>query len=129
MANNAGLKDILEEGKKLFFPDRISPQGSESDFEFEVWDCLTNDKCLSIGTMYEAARLTMLRFYVATKPKEHDDDTSETSEVILVSASGGSEITSTELQLGDVMVDFNGVQPALEMSVISEVTLWSPSRR
>ena len=71
----------------------------------------------------------MLRFYVATKPKEHDDDTSETSEVILVSASGGSEITSTELQLGDVMVDFNGVQPALEMSVISEVTLWSPSRR
>ncbi|XP_030290693.1 uncharacterized protein LOC115592255 isoform X3 [Sparus aurata] len=126
LASNAGFKDILEEGKKLFFPDGISPKGSESDFEFEVWDfkqnCLTDENCLSIGTMYETARLTMLRFYVATKPKEHDDDTSETSEVILVSASGGSEITTVELQLGDVMVDFDGVQPALEMSVISEVT-------
>ena len=53
---DAGIKDILQEGKKLFFPDGISTKGSESDFEFEVWDfkqnCLNNDTCESIGTMY-----------------------------------------------------------------------------
>nr|XP_020466749.1 uncharacterized protein LOC109966335 isoform X2 [Monopterus albus]XP_020466750.1 uncharacterized protein LOC109966335 isoform X2 [Monopterus albus] len=127
MAVDAGLKDILQEGKKLFFPDGISPKGSESDFEFEVWDfkqnCLTDDTCHSIGTMYETARLTMLRFYIATKPKELEDDASDTSEVILVSAQGGSEITTAELQVGDVMGDFDGVHPAFEMSVNSEIKI------
>ncbi|XP_038586911.1 uncharacterized protein LOC119912009 [Micropterus salmoides] len=122
LAINAGLKDILQEGKKLFFPDGISPKGSESDFEFEVWDFkqnrLTDDTCLSIGTMYETSRLTMLRFYIATKQKELDD-TSETSEVILVSAHSGNEINTADLQVEYVMGDFDGVQRSLDMSVDS----------
>ena len=126
LAVNAGLKDILQEGKKLFFPDGISPKGPESDFEFEVWDFkqnhLTVDTCLSIGTMYETARLTMLRFYIATKPKDLEDDASETSEVILVSAHSGNEISTAELQVGEVMLGFDGVQSSLNVSVDSEIT-------
>ena len=126
LENDAGLEEILQAGKKLFFPDGISPKGSESDFEFEVWDfkqnCLTNDTCLSIGTMYETVRLTMLRFYIATKPKELEDDASETSEVLLVSAHSGFENHSAEVQVEDVIGDFDGVHSALEMSVVSEIT-------
>lgn len=61
MSTDAGITEILEEGKKLFFPNGISPKGSELDFEFEVWDFkqnhLTHDTCLSIGNMYAAAKL------------------------------------------------------------------------
>lgn len=123
---HAGFKDILQEGRKLFFLDGISPKGLESDFEFEVWDFkqnrLTDDTCLSVDTMYETARLTMLHFYIATKPKELEDDASEKSEVILVSAHSGNEINTAELQVGDVMDDFDADQPASEMSVVSEIT-------
>ncbi|KAG8013690.1 hypothetical protein GBF38_022175, partial [Nibea albiflora] len=122
---NAGLKDILLEGKKLFFPNRISSKGSESDFEFEVWDCkqnrITDDTGLSVGTMYEAAKMSMLRFYIATRPKEPEDESSETSEVILVSTHSGNEINGAELQVGDVIVEFNGYQAVLETSD-SEIT-------
>lgn len=36
--NEAGLHEILQEGKRKFFPDGISPKGSESDFMFQLWD-------------------------------------------------------------------------------------------
>ncbi|KAJ8007783.1 hypothetical protein DPEC_G00097780 [Dallia pectoralis] len=115
---NAGLKEILQEGKKLFFPDGISPKGPESDFEFEVWDFkqnhLTVDTCLSIGTMYQTARLTMLRFYIATKPKHLEDDASKTSD--------GNEINAAELQVGEIMLGSDGVQSSLNLSVDSEIT-------
>nr|XP_023670815.1 uncharacterized protein LOC111845548 [Paramormyrops kingsleyae] len=125
MANEAGLKDILQEGKKLFFPDGVSPKGSESDFEFEVWDFkqnyLSDETCQSIGTMYETAKLTMLCFYIATTPKGLEDDASGTSEVIFVSAHSASDISTADLQVGDVMGDFDGVQPGLEVSIDSEI--------
>ncbi|XP_065135175.2 uncharacterized protein [Paramisgurnus dabryanus] len=129
LAVDAGLNDILQEGKKLFFPDGISPKGPESDFEFEVWDFkqnhLTDDTRLSIGTMYETARLTMLRFYIATKPKDLEDDASETSEVILVSAHSGNEINTAELQVGEVMLVSEEVQSSLNVPVDSEITFGS----
>ncbi|XP_043954037.1 uncharacterized protein LOC122820560 [Gambusia affinis] len=58
MASDSGLKDILQEGKTLFFPDGTSPKGPETDFEFDVWDFkqspITQDTGLTIGKMYEA---------------------------------------------------------------------------
>ncbi|XP_019222594.1 uncharacterized protein LOC109204863 isoform X2 [Oreochromis niloticus] len=124
MATDAGLKDILQEGKKLFFPDGISPKGCETDFEFEVWDFkqnhLTDDTCQSIGNMYEAARLTMLRFYIATKPKDPEEDASETSEVVFVSESSGSD--SNPLQVGEVRGNFDEVITGSEISDDPEIT-------
>ncbi|XP_019210589.1 uncharacterized protein LOC109199728 [Oreochromis niloticus] len=124
MATDAGLKDILQEGKKLFFPNGISPKGCETDFEFEVWDFkqnhLTDDTCQSIGNMYEAAKLTMLSFYIATKPKDPEEDASETSEVVFVSESSGSDINP--LQVGEVRGNFDEVITGSEISDDPEIT-------
>lgn len=79
------------------------------NFEYEVWDFkqnrLTDDTGLSDGTMYETTKMSMLRFYIATRPKEPEDESSETSEVILVPTHGGNEINGAELQVGDVIVE------------------------
>lgn len=71
--------------------------------------------------MYKTARLTVQRFYIATKQKELEDDISDTSEVILVSEGTGSEINTAELQVEDVIVDLDGVQAAA-MFFDSEIT-------
>ncbi len=42
---HAGLNDILQEGNKLFFLDAKSPKGSESGFEFQLWDYLMTFAC------------------------------------------------------------------------------------
>ncbi len=130
LSTDAGIEDILQEGKKLFFPDGTSTKGSVSDFEFEVWDfkqnCLTDDTCLTIGTMYEAAKMTMLRFYIATKPKEMDENASDVSDVILVSATSGSEVSVAERQTGDVMNDTDQPQPSPEASIDSGIITFGP---
>ncbi|XP_061152004.1 uncharacterized protein LOC133166039 [Syngnathus typhle] len=121
MSTEAGLKDILKEGKKLFFPDGISPKGSQLDFEFEVWDfkqnCLTDDTCHSIGYMYEAAKLTLLRFYIATRPKENQDDIHTHEEV---TSDNGSEYNAAESD--EVSVYSNEVYQLFNISVDSEIT-------
>ncbi|KAF6723410.1 hypothetical protein FQA47_022495 [Oryzias melastigma] len=122
MATEAGLKHILQEGKSLFFPDGISPKGSESDFEFEVWDfkqnCLNDETCLSIGNMYEAARLTMLRSYISTKAKAAHQ-VREPPEVNITEAHGDDEVHQADD--GESGVEL-GVHPALDISVDYEIT-------
>ncbi|KAL4009633.1 hypothetical protein ACER0C_003485 [Sarotherodon galilaeus] len=99
-------------------------RAKQGDFEFEVWDFkqnhLTDDTCQSIGNMYEAARLTMLRFYIATKPKDPEEDASETSEVVFVSESSGSDINP--LQVGEVGGNFDEVITGSEISDDPEIT-------
>ncbi|KAL7379896.1 hypothetical protein ABVT39_007981 [Epinephelus coioides] len=103
----------------------IHDNGPVSDYQFEVWDfkqnCLTNETCQSIGIMYMTAKLSMLRFYTATRPKEAEDDASKTSDVVVVSSHSSNETSTAELQVGDAIVDFE-VQPALQMSVDAEIT-------
>ncbi|XP_024118320.1 uncharacterized protein LOC112139717 [Oryzias melastigma] len=122
MATEAGLKHILQEGKSLFFPDGISPKGSESDFEFEVWDfkqnCLNDETFLSIGNMYEAARLTMLRSYISTKAKAAHQ-VREPPEVNITEAHGDDEVHQADD--GESGVEL-GVHPALDISVDYEIT-------
>ena len=67
------------------------------------------------------AKLSMLRFYIATRPKEVEDDASETSDVILVSSHSSNETSTAQLQVRDAAVDFD-VQSSLEMSVDAEIT-------
>ncbi|KAL4008656.1 hypothetical protein ACER0C_002508 [Sarotherodon galilaeus] len=96
----------------------------EEESKIEVWDFkqnhLTDDTCQSIGNMYEAARLTMLRFYIATKPKDPEEDASETSEVVFVSESSGSDINP--LQVGEVRGNFDEVITGSEISDDPEIT-------
>ncbi|XP_028299062.1 uncharacterized protein LOC114461284 isoform X2 [Gouania willdenowi] len=119
----AGIRDILQEGKTLFSPSGTSPKGLETNFEFELWDfkqnCLTDETFKSVATMYEATRLTMLRFYIVTKAKEDaDDEASETSEVILVSENS-TEISEAETV--EVMWALHSDPSVLESSGVSEV--------
>jgi len=69
----------------------------------------------------------MLRFYIATRTKEVEDDASETSDVVLVSSHSSNETSTAQLQVEDATVDFDELQPALEMSVDAEITFGSPS--
>ncbi|XP_034051655.1 uncharacterized protein LOC117532431 [Gymnodraco acuticeps] len=122
LSTNAGLNEILETGKTLFFPDGISPKGPELEFDFEVWDfkqnCLTAETCPSISTMYKTVQMTMLRFYIATKRKPSanaDSDTvEETSEFNLVSGENDDYT--------DVIIVLDDIQRSLNISSDPEIT-------
>ncbi|KAL0164198.1 hypothetical protein M9458_039951, partial [Cirrhinus mrigala] len=77
---NAGYNEILKEGKELFFPDGTSSKGDECEFLFEVWDFRQNvlPADVSVGKIFEAVKLPNLRFYIATRPIESADSTSNT---------------------------------------------------
>lgn len=63
----------------------------------------------------------MLRFYIATKPKdpEEEEDPSETSGVVFVSESSGSDINP--LQVGEVRGNFDEVIAGSEISGDPEI--------
>lgn len=74
---SGGYKEILKEGKGLFFPNGTSSKGHESEFTFDVWDFKQNpftDHHISIGAIYDTVKLAKLRFYIATQPKPHSDE-------------------------------------------------------
>ena len=62
---------IMEEAKKLFFPDGESPKGPISEFECDIWDFsereVKND--LTVAEMYDLTKMPLLRFYLATWEK------------------------------------------------------------
>lgn len=76
----SGYDDILKQGNTLFFPEGTSSKGQESDFEFKVSDFRQNTlpKVAVIDNIYNTVKLSILRFYLATKQKlllsEESDD-------------------------------------------------------
>nr|XP_011418577.2 uncharacterized protein LOC105321819 [Crassostrea gigas] len=64
-------KDILEHGKKIFFPKGVSKRGKLSDFNFGLRDfsaqAITSES--TVGDMYESTDVKMLRYYIFTKRK------------------------------------------------------------
>ncbi|MEW8545903.1 MAG: hypothetical protein AB2693_20465 [Candidatus Thiodiazotropha sp.] len=68
--------DILNEGKRLFFPKNESTMGRAEKFIFDVWDFkdrpLKED--ITVGDMYEETQVPMLRFYLATVEKLRDTE-------------------------------------------------------
>lgn len=74
-------KDILEHGKKIFFPKGVSKRGKLSDFTFELRDfsaqAIPNES--TVGDMYESTDVKMLRYYIFTKRKaDQSYDSDET---------------------------------------------------
>ena len=65
---DARKEDLIEEGKKLFFPNGESSKGKIDNFKIDLWDfqdkSLPNDK--SVGEIYEETKIPLLRFYFAT---------------------------------------------------------------
>ncbi|KAK3097567.1 hypothetical protein FSP39_010956 [Pinctada imbricata] len=72
MQKNATKKELLDEGKKLFFPNGKSPQGIETDFDFDLWDYQdrTMNEEVTIGQMYRETKMPILRFYLASIEKD-----------------------------------------------------------
>ena len=68
---DARKEDLIEEGKKLFFPNGESSKGKIDNFKFDLLDIqdksFPNDK--NVGDMYEETKLPLLRFYFATVDK------------------------------------------------------------
>lgn len=60
--------DILTEAVELFFPNGISKEGLLTEFTYDLLDFKENtfDENLTVGTMYNLAKIPVLRFYLAT---------------------------------------------------------------
>lgn len=75
----AGYDDLIKLGKELFFPKGQSKKGSEVSFTFKIFDfqqCeMPHD--ITVGALYETAKLGTLRFYLATFDNEESEDSSE----------------------------------------------------
>ncbi|XP_033727554.1 uncharacterized protein LOC117316877 [Pecten maximus] len=67
---------LLEEGKKLFFPNGVSQHGREHEFDFDVWDYQDRsmDEGTTIGDMYKSTKMPVLRFYLASIKTVRDND-------------------------------------------------------
>ncbi|XP_070538263.1 uncharacterized protein [Ptychodera flava] len=60
--------DLIEFGKRYFFPNGISPKGKVEDFVFDIKDISENslDDESTVGQIYDRTGFRILRFYMAT---------------------------------------------------------------
>ncbi|XP_041924294.1 uncharacterized protein LOC121688641 [Alosa sapidissima] len=75
------MKNILEDGKRMFFPNGKSTKGQVDDFEFTL--CVMGSEVpledtLSIASLYDLTRHKILRLYVCTKKKNSETNFNDT---------------------------------------------------
>lgn len=92
----ARKSDILEEGKKLFFPQGISSKGRADEYKFDVMDYQEHilDEVSSVGEIYRKTCFPILRLYLSTKKQSKDEDTSDDDELPVVDLSTDNLETS-----------------------------------
>ncbi|KAE8575851.1 hypothetical protein XENTR_v10003965 [Xenopus tropicalis] len=86
MGKDARKLEIMEEGKRLFFPNGKSSKGQESLFKFDVCDFQQNSLStdVTIGCMYDTIKLPVLRFYLTTeKIKQAQCNTNATTSELI----------------------------------------------
>ena len=73
---DATKEDIMELGKRVFFPGGISPLGPATEFDFQVRDFTEEVIAHSdtVGNMYKNTGMNILRFYLSTVPKGYLPD-------------------------------------------------------
>lgn len=97
-------EQIMEEAKKLFFPDGKSPKGEVSKFEFDIWDFSEREvkKDLSVAEMYELTKMPLLRFYLASWEKDDTEIEKETlnedDEIAKIDEETASNVDGTAIQ-------------------------------
>lgn len=72
------MKKILEDGKKMFFPNGKSIKGSVDEFEFTL--CVMGsdeplEDTLSVASLYDITRHKILRLYICSKRKDTETET------------------------------------------------------
>lgn len=91
VATNANKQDIIEEGKKLFFPDGMSPQGYATAFIFDLANFKGNtiedetkdgEKTdpFTMQAYIEKSKLSQVRLYLTTRLIVSDDEEDQESE-------------------------------------------------
>ncbi|KAK7151691.1 hypothetical protein R3I94_008138 [Phoxinus phoxinus] len=71
------VSNVLDIGRKLFFPDGESAKGNADDFNFMV--CISGSEeplkeVQTVGGLYEATHYKVLRLYVCTRLKDQSDE-------------------------------------------------------
>ncbi|XP_056451417.1 uncharacterized protein LOC130386499 [Gadus chalcogrammus] len=86
------VEQVLETGKRLFFPNGSSTKGPQHIFDFEVRDFKRNYIPLeeTVGKLYESTKLKLLRFYICSKDKFSVEDEIDSSTEDLEDLSTGS---------------------------------------
>ena len=71
ISKEATKKDLIEAGKKLFFPNGESSKGKWEEFDADVWNFRDKvlDDNITVGQLYEETKMPLLRYYLATTPK------------------------------------------------------------
>lgn len=80
------MSNVLNIGRKLFFPKGQSAKGNADDFNFML--CVTGSEeplkeDQTIGSLYEVTHYRVLRLFVCTKPKDQDSDQSDETDTNL----------------------------------------------
>ncbi|XP_056327829.1 uncharacterized protein LOC130240372 [Danio aesculapii] len=76
-------KELIEEAICLFFPNGKNSHGSISEFELDLtnYQEVSLDAESTVGEMYNASKLTMMRFYLTTKKVEKEVETESEEEM------------------------------------------------
>ncbi|XP_061165657.1 uncharacterized protein LOC133174566 [Saccostrea echinata] len=82
LPKDAMKENIMEEAKRLFFPDGVSPKGPLSKFEFDIWDFSERKfrDNITLNEMYEETKMPLLRFYLSTYEKGTEDISTKQSD-------------------------------------------------
>ncbi len=80
------VSNVLNIGRKLFFPNGQSAKGNADEFNFTL--CVTGseeplEEDQTIGSLYEATHYRLLRLYVYTRLKDEDSDQSDETDTNL----------------------------------------------
>lgn len=75
ISKDAQKRDLIQEAVGLFFPNGRNNLGSVTDFELNLtnYQELPLDEVTTVGKLYEETKLPLLRFYLTTQIKEHND--------------------------------------------------------
>ncbi|KAL2076434.1 hypothetical protein ACEWY4_027962 [Coilia grayii] len=86
IAVECGMDEVLQKGKKLFFPDGMSSKGHESEFNFELRDYKQNpvQQDVSIRFIYDTLCMNRLRFYVVTTAKKYVSTTDDMRKRVVI---------------------------------------------
>lgn len=98
ISKSSGKHDLIEEGKRLFFPKGVSKKGDLDQFNTDILDYKETalPDGITIGEMYELVKMGVLRFYFATKRKPETSDSDDNIPAITKRKRGEPKLANIE---------------------------------
>ena len=75
VSKDAQKRELIQDAARLFFPNERNSLGSLTDFELDLtnYQEVPLDEVTTVGKLYQETKLPLLRFYLTTQTKEHND--------------------------------------------------------